>query len=440
MSDYTPSGAPVTSSSGSSSAIRAEFALIQTAIASKADSAGPTLTTPALGAATATSINKITLTQPATGATLTLTDGKTLSVAKTLTLTGTDGTTMTFPATSASVARIDAAQTFTGIQDFDGRIDANAGLAVTGANFTSRGITDTATAVALTLSGSGANSVTIANSATNPTIGTSAGSLDFNPVGQGISLRVSTGGASTVNSLQVAGGTTGNRITVLANGSDTNVGASWQTKGSGTHLFVTETGASAQVEITHTASAVRYLTLTGAIAGGNPTIGTSAGSLALVPANGVADVGNGTTAETLNLLGTGSGIGGGARIQLSLGGSVTIALGNKSALIGGAYDNVGLLTSYYDLAIAALGADQVRIVGTTSADRYITLTGANAANPKIATSAGSLDIGSPVVFTSQTVGTTVGAAGGASALPATPLGYLTTAINGTACKIPYYTA
>ena len=219
-----------------------------------------------------------------------------------------------------------------------GRISANLGLTVAGGTFVSRGITDSATAVALTLSGSGANSVTIANSATNP------------------------------------------------------------------------------------------------------TIGTSAGSLALVPANGVADVGNGTTAETLNLLGTGSGIGGGARIQLSLGGSVTIALGNKSALLGGAYDNVGLLTSYYDLAIAALGADQVRIVGTTSADRYITLTGANAANPKIATSAGSLDIGSPVVFTSQTVGTTVGAAGGASALPATPLGYLTTAINGTACKIPYYTA
>lgn len=34
--------------------------------------------------------------------------------------------------------------------------------------------------------------------------------------------------------------------------------------------------------------------------------------------------------------------------------------------------------------------------------------------------------------------TTVGAAGGASALPATPLGYITTNVNGTACKIPFY--
>lgn len=42
--------------------------------------------------------------------------GKILTVNNTLTLAGTDGTTMTFPGTSASVARIDAAQTFVGAQ------------------------------------------------------------------------------------------------------------------------------------------------------------------------------------------------------------------------------------------------------------------------------------------------------------------------------------
>ena len=51
------------------------------------------------------------------------------------------------------------------------------GLATVNGAFTSLGLDDNATAKALTLSGSGANSVTIANSATNPTIGTSAGSL-----------------------------------------------------------------------------------------------------------------------------------------------------------------------------------------------------------------------------------------------------------------------
>lgn len=69
------------------------------------------------GAVTLSStINKITLTQPATGATITIADGKVLTVSKTLTLTGTDGTTQTFPATSATIARTDAAQTFSGDQ------------------------------------------------------------------------------------------------------------------------------------------------------------------------------------------------------------------------------------------------------------------------------------------------------------------------------------
>jgi hypothetical protein len=74
----------------------------------------PTLVTPVLGAATATSINGLTLTS-STG-TFTLTNAKTLSVSNTLTLAGTDGTTMTFPTTSATLARTDAGNTFTGAQ------------------------------------------------------------------------------------------------------------------------------------------------------------------------------------------------------------------------------------------------------------------------------------------------------------------------------------
>jgi len=59
-------------------------------------------------------INGLTITS-STG-TLTVTNAKTLSVSNTLTLAGTDGTTMTFPSTSATIARTDAANTFTGIQ------------------------------------------------------------------------------------------------------------------------------------------------------------------------------------------------------------------------------------------------------------------------------------------------------------------------------------
>jgi len=43
---------------------------------------------------------------------------KTLTVSNTITLAGTDSTVMTFPTTSATIARTDAAQTFTGVQTF----------------------------------------------------------------------------------------------------------------------------------------------------------------------------------------------------------------------------------------------------------------------------------------------------------------------------------
>jgi hypothetical protein len=82
----------------------------------------PTLVTPVLGVATATSVNKMAITAPATSSTLAVADGKTFTVNHSLTLAGTDTTTMTFPATSATIARTDAAQAFTGNQTFNGAI------------------------------------------------------------------------------------------------------------------------------------------------------------------------------------------------------------------------------------------------------------------------------------------------------------------------------
>lgn len=63
-----------------------------------------------------TKLNGLTMT--ASTGTFTLTNAKTLSVTNTLTLSGTDSTTMTFPSTTATIARTDAAQTFTGTQTF----------------------------------------------------------------------------------------------------------------------------------------------------------------------------------------------------------------------------------------------------------------------------------------------------------------------------------
>ncbi len=85
----------------------------------------PSLVTPALGAATATTLNGNTFTSGPY--TLTGVSGKVLTFSNTLTLAGTDGTTITFPATSATVARTDAAQTFTGVQTFSTPVAVTSG-------------------------------------------------------------------------------------------------------------------------------------------------------------------------------------------------------------------------------------------------------------------------------------------------------------------------
>jgi len=65
-------------------------------------------------------VNKVVITPPSVGSTLTIANGKTLTASNSLTLSGTDSTAMTFPSTSATIARTDAAQSFTGNQTFAG--------------------------------------------------------------------------------------------------------------------------------------------------------------------------------------------------------------------------------------------------------------------------------------------------------------------------------
>lgn len=58
-------------------------------------------------------INKLTLTAPATGSTITIVDGKTLKVDNTLEFAGTDSTKMTFPGTTDTVVTLAATQVLT---------------------------------------------------------------------------------------------------------------------------------------------------------------------------------------------------------------------------------------------------------------------------------------------------------------------------------------
>lgn len=118
-------------------------------------STAPTLSAPIIGAAIATSINKVVLTAPANVATLTIADGKTLTISHSFTLAGTDGTTMTFPSTSATLARTDAAQSFAGAQTFNGpvitSVQSLSGAGAVDVVNTATAFTSTATGNALTL-------------------------------------------------------------------------------------------------------------------------------------------------------------------------------------------------------------------------------------------------------------------------------------------------
>ncbi len=93
----------------------------------------PTLVTPTLGAASATTINKVTITAPAASATLTIANGKTLTASNTITLTATDGSTLAIGTggtlgtaayvstgtSGASLPFLNGINTWSGVQSFN---------------------------------------------------------------------------------------------------------------------------------------------------------------------------------------------------------------------------------------------------------------------------------------------------------------------------------
>lgn len=220
----------------------------------------PSLVTPNVGVATATSINRVAITAPATSATITIAngktltasnsitlagvdgktlttnnsitlagtdgktlnvnaditlagvDGKTLTVNNSITLAGTDATTMTLPSTSATLARTDAAQTFTGDQTFaNGIIGAIESLSGPGAvNITqvSTAFTSTGTGDALTLAdgvvGAFKTVVYVAETAgadtgvLTPATRIGYATITFNDVGDSVTLQYFTQGWAVI--------------------------------------------------------------------------------------------------------------------------------------------------------------------------------------------------------------------------------------------------
>lgn len=89
----------------------------------------PTLVTPNIGVATATTVNKVTLTTPATGSTLTIADGKTLSTTVNTAVSGADVTIV--GAGTATYTYIGETSTLAGIVSFQRSTAQTAAKALT---------------------------------------------------------------------------------------------------------------------------------------------------------------------------------------------------------------------------------------------------------------------------------------------------------------------
>ncbi len=292
---------PATGASGSSSAMRAELESIQTGFDKLAGLSGnggkiiavnagatayealtttgtgsavratsPTLVTPALGAATATSINGLTITT-STG-TLTVTDGKTAAIANSLTFTGTDGSSVAFGAggtvaylamtlavfaatTSAQLAGVISDETGSGALVFATSptlVTPNIGAA-TAAAFTATGDTLLAGSAGTQAARFVANASnvnyhnirggTVGNGVTLGIIGTDS-VVDFNieakstgliKLYSGAAINLAVGGVlEPLSYLKIAGGLTGAAVTLVAVSSESNTSITITPKGSGT--------------------------------------------------------------------------------------------------------------------------------------------------------------------------------------------------------------
>ena len=173
----------------------------------------PTLVTPVLGVASATTINKVTITAPATGSTLTVADGKTLTASNTLTFTGTDSSSVAFGAggTVAYTANKLSAFAATTSSELAGVISDETGTGVLVFNSS-----PTLTTPRLSGSSTGYTSFASSNSsATNytvtfpaetmtvgfrniPPVGTKTGSYSIAVGDVGKYVQVSTGGSITI--------------------------------------------------------------------------------------------------------------------------------------------------------------------------------------------------------------------------------------------------
>ena len=285
----------------------------------------PSLTTPSLGVASATTVNKVTITAPATGSTLTIADGKTfacndnvtvgtaglvlgnsggltvsaskvLTVSNSLTISGTDASSVAFgtggtvayvanklsafaATTSAELAGVISDETGSGKLVFDtSPVLVTPALGVAAATSINKiTVTAPATGATLTLAEgsslvtSGANSITLTSSGptnvTLPTTGTLAtlagtetlsgktltapkfASGGFVADANGNEQIIFTTTAAAVNELTLKNAATGGTPGFSASGDDANVGIGFSAKGTGAYMFAGNSTQAAEIRL-----------------------------------------------------------------------------------------------------------------------------------------------------------------------------------------------
>jgi hypothetical protein len=122
--------------------------------------------------------------------------------------------------------------------------------------------------------GSGAAAYATVGSATIiKTLGSTSANTGFSfqtPAGE--QVRISDNGSTTVNYISMWGGGTNTAPRFVARGADTDVSLLYSVKGAGNHVFRTNDTNQTQFQISHTASAVNYVQVTGGATGGDATI------------------------------------------------------------------------------------------------------------------------------------------------------------------------
>jgi hypothetical protein len=158
-----------------------------------------------------------------------------------------------------------------------GGVQATATVAVSAGAITTFTITNAGSGYVeqptVTFSGGGGGSgaaayATVGSASVVRSIG---GTLRFyTPSGE--AFQVQDVGGTPVNYFYVTGRGAGSPPQLVASGSDTNIDAAYVTKGTGNHRFFSNNAGPEQFRVSHTASAVNYVQVTGAATTGLPAI------------------------------------------------------------------------------------------------------------------------------------------------------------------------